>query len=470
MTVLRLDPSTKAVAGGRVLVGGSPLRIIKLSATGARLFAQWASGTPVGDKPHQRRLAEKLTLAGMVHPTYPEAKLTPQDVTVVVPVRDHADRLAGLLPRLTDVRETLVVDDGSAAPVPHAVDRHPVARGPAAARNTGWRKVTTELVAFLDADTRPEPGWLGPLLAQFEDPAVVAVAPRVRSAPGDGTLSRYERLRSSLDMGATPAQVRPRGRITYLPTAALVVRTSALQAIHGFDEDLRFGEDVDLIWRLVDAGGSVRYEPESEVVHEPRTTWRAWLKQRHDYGTSAAPLAKRHGRQALAPVRVSGWTALAWLALAAGRPKTAVAMALGTAALLPRKLKPLDVPAKEALGIALRGHVAAGRFLADALTGAWGPAAVPLLALSRRGRRVLALAYARHLADWARTRPEIDPLRWLLARAADDFAYGTGVWRGCLREEEPGPLIPDLSNWPTRRPPPSSTEPLRGTASIRKRL
>ncbi|MDQ0380072.1 mycofactocin biosynthesis glycosyltransferase MftF [Amycolatopsis thermophila] len=469
MTTLRLDPSTKAVGGGRVLVGGAPLRVIRLSATGARLFAAWCDGEPVGDKPHHRRLADKLILAGMVHPAYDDAKLTPQDVTVVVPVRDHADRLAGLLPHLAEVRETLVVDDGSAVPVPHAVDRHPVPRGPAAARNTGWRKVTTELVAFLDADTRPEPGWLEPLLAQFEDPAVVAVAPRVRSEPGAGTLSRYERLRSSLDMGPVPAQVRPRGRITYLPTAALVVRTSALQAIHGFDEELRFGEDVDLIWRLVDAGGSVRYEPRSEVVHAPRSTWRGWLQQRYSYGTSAGPLARRHGRKALAPVRVSGWTALAWLAIAAGRPKTGAAIALATAALLPRKLKPLDVPAEEALGIALRGHVAAGRFLADALTGAWGPVAVPLLALSRRGRRVLALAYARHLLDWARTRPDVGPARWLLARAADDLAYGAGVWRGCLAERQAGPLIPDLANWPARRPPAPSTEALRGADSIRKR-
>ncbi|NIH88045.1 mycofactocin biosynthesis glycosyltransferase MftF [Amycolatopsis granulosa] len=464
MTVLRVDPSTKVVAGGRVLVGGAPLRVITLSATGARLYAAWAAGAEVGDKPHHRRLAGKLVLAGLVHPGYPEATLTPRDVTAVVPVRDHADRLAALLPCLAGLRETLVIDDGSAVPVPHAVDRHPVPRGPAAARNTGWRKVTTELVAFLDADTRPRPGWLPPLLAQFEDPAVVAVAPRVRSTPGDGALARYERDGSALDMGPVPAQVRPRGRITYLPTAALVVRTSALRAIHGFDEDLRFGEDVDLIWRLVDAGGSVRYEPRSEVAHEPRTTWRAWLGQRYSYGTSAAPLARRHGRRALAPVRVSGWTALAWLALATGRPTAAVAIALGTAALLPRKLAPLGVPAREALGIALRGHLAAGRFLGGALTGAWGPAAVPLLALSRRGRRVLALAYARHLLDWVRTRPDLDPPRWLLARAAADLAYGAGVWRGCLREGEPGPLVPDLSNWPARRPQRSAAVPPRGAA------
>jgi len=448
VTTLQLDPSTKVVGDGRLLIGGAPLRIIKLSAAGARAFAAWRDGAEVGDKPHHRRLAEKLVLAGMVHPVHADAGLTPADVTAVVPVRDHADDLAALLPHLADLRETLVVDDGSAVPVPHAVDRHPAPRGPAAARNSGWRKVTTELVAFLDADTRPEPGWLEPLLAQFSDPAVVAVAPRVRSAPGGDALSRYERIRSSLDMGATPAQVRPRGRITYLPTAALVVRTSALQAVGGFDEELRYGEDVDLIWRLVDNGGSVRYEPRAEVVHLPRATWRAWLTQRYSYGTSAAPLAARHGRTALAPVRVSGWTALAWLAFAAGRPLTGAVIALGSAATLPRKLDPLGVPAQEALGIALRGHLAAGRYLADALTGAWGPLAVPLLASSRRGRRVLALAYGRHLVEWARTRPGVGPLRWVLARAADNLAYGAGVWRGCLAERRPGPLVPDLSSWP----------------------
>ncbi|HET6503175.1 MAG TPA: mycofactocin biosynthesis glycosyltransferase MftF [Amycolatopsis sp.] len=261
---LRFDPAT--TTAGHALIGGAPLRVMRLSETGARLVGQWRDGAEVVSG---TGLANRLIAAGMAHPEYATARLRPADVTGVIPVRDHAGHLAELLPRLAELARTVVVDDGSRTPVPGAL-RHTVARGPAAARNTGWQDADTELVAFLDADTRPEPGWLDALLPQFEDPGVVAVAPRIRSAPGGSRLAAYERVRSSLDLGDTPAQVRPGARVAYLPTAALVVRRAALREIGGFDEELRFGEDVDLVWRLVSAGGSVRYEPRSEVVHAPR--------------------------------------------------------------------------------------------------------------------------------------------------------------------------------------------------------
>ncbi|MBF6096422.1 glycosyltransferase family 2 protein, partial [Nocardia cyriacigeorgica] len=89
---------------------------------------------------------------------------------------------------------------------------------------------------------------------------------------------------------------------------------AALAELGGFDERLRFGEDVDVVWRLTDAGHLVRYHPAAVVTHRPRATLGSWLRQRYDYGTSAAPLARRHpGR--LACARVSAWHALSWGAL-----------------------------------------------------------------------------------------------------------------------------------------------------------
>src|SRR5262249_60886178 len=99
------------------------------------------------------------------------------DVRAVV--RVGGGEVAGLRAALAEAGGVLVVDDGSPEPVRGAAVRHERSRGPAAARNAGWPLAGTELVVFLDADCRPEPGWLGPLLAQFADPAVVAVAPRV---------------------------------------------------------------------------------------------------------------------------------------------------------------------------------------------------------------------------------------------------------------------------------------------------
>ncbi|WP_246868520.1 glycosyltransferase [Saccharopolyspora sp. ASAGF58] len=143
----------------------------------------------------------------MAHPVYGDGQLRPVDVTVVVPVRDDADMVADLRMAAGDVAEVIVVDDGSQIPIDGAALRNETARGPAAARNAGWRRARTALVAFLDADTALERGWLEPLLRHFEDPTVVAVAPRVRSMDGDTILARYEYLRSPLDLGAVPGPV-----------------------------------------------------------------------------------------------------------------------------------------------------------------------------------------------------------------------------------------------------------------------
>ncbi|MER6385817.1 mycofactocin biosynthesis glycosyltransferase MftF [Streptomyces sp. NPDC001250] len=445
---LEPDPSLGRLADGSTLLGGSPYRVLRLTAAGARLVEGWLGGKPVPGTPAERRLADRLITAGLVHPRYAAGPFTEADVTAVIPVRDRPE-VTRTLPRPAELAGTVVVDDGSAVPLPSATVRHAASRGPAAARNSGWRLADTRLVAFLDADVVPEPGWLRALLPHFADPRVAAVAPRVRSRPGASALERYEQDRSPLDLGPLPAVVRPGSRVSYVPTAALVVRVSALRALGGFDETLRYGEDVDLVWRLAARGHLVRYEPAGEVVHEPRSSWSAWARQRFDYGTSAAPLALRHPAAA-APVRVSPWTLACWAAVGAGRPAAASATALITASLLPRKLHPVGVPAEKAVALALRGHWGAGRMFADAVTRAWWPVAVPALAASRHGRLLLAAAWARHLTDWRAQRPALPLGQWLPARITDDLAYGAGVWWGALRHRTLAPLLPDVREWPGR--------------------
>ncbi|MCI2423943.1 mycofactocin biosynthesis glycosyltransferase MftF [Saccharopolyspora sp. K220] len=446
------DPGLLRWDDGRILAGGAPFRVMRLSARGADLVNDWIEG-----KPASGSLARRLVRAGMMHPHYDAAQSRPEDVTAVIPVRDAdpTDLLAAL-----GKSEVIVVDDGSKRPVPGAAVRHDVARGPAAARNAGWRLARTPLVVFLDADTVPEPGWLEPVLRHFEDPAVAAVAPRVRSSPANTALTRYESTQSPLDLGTEPGLVRPGGRISYVPTAALVVRVAALRELDGFDEDLRFGEDVDLIWRLIAQRHLVRYEPTATVQHAPRASWSALLRQRFDYGSSAGPLAQRHGA-AVAPVRASLWSALAWALVLTGRTGVGIAVVGGAAVLLSRKLGKIGVPTSESLRLAVQGNVGAGRTFADAIGRAWAPIAIPVLMLSRRGRIVLGLVALRHLLDWTRQRPPLDPIRWSLARIADDVAYGCGVLRGALKSRSPAALLPSLSDGGGRSSVPVSDQAQR---------
>lgn len=405
---------------GNVVIGGSPLTLFRVTAGGAALLDRIACDEPVPDSP----LLDRLLDTGAIHPVPLAGRFSADDVTVVVPTLGSPSHLPA---------DALVVDDGSDPPVEGAAVRLAVNAGPAAARNAGLAHVTTPLVAFVDADVDLPVGWIEPLLGHFDDDRVALVAPRVVTAERPGSIARYERTGSPLDLGAVPARVRAGTRVSYVPAAALVCRADAVRAIGGFDESLRVGEDVDLAWRLDDAGWRCRYDPSVVVEHEPRPSWRGWWRQRVGYGSSAGPLAVRHPGK-LAPLRMNGWSVAAWAAVASGHPVTGVAIGAGSAAALVPKLP--DVPARESFRLAVVGNLRAGEQIAETVRRAWWPIVAVLAIRSRTARRVL-------LASFVVARRPI--------RAADDVAYSIGLWRSLRAARTLDPLAPAISSWPGRR-------------------
>ncbi len=349
---LRPDPGLRTLRGGTILLGGSPLRMLRLGPAGTRHVAGWWHGAPVAAAPGAQALARRLLWIGIAQPV-PAGGPGPGDVTVVIPVRDRIAELALCLAGLSGYR-VIVVDDGSRDPAAVAaaataagahVVRRAVNGGPAAARNTGLAAVDTPLVAFLDSDCVPVPGWLDPLLPHFADPAVAAAAPRIVPYAPDGAagwLARYEGVSSTLDMGQVPSIVRPGSKVPYVPGAALVVRVAAAggKDAGGFAEHLPVGEDVDFVWRLAGLGWHVRYEPAAAVAHQHRVRLASWFSRRMEYGTSAAPLELRHPGT-LPAVAMSGWSATAWAAAALGHPLAGAGIVAAATGLLARRLAPL---------------------------------------------------------------------------------------------------------------------------------
>ena len=449
-TTLALDVDTLWLDATH-LAGGSPFRLLGLSPAGTALVRRWVAGAPLGEAPGHGMLARRLVDAGIAHPRLDGGPRT-SDVTIVIPVRDRVDDLAALLPLLEGCR-VVVVDDGSRDPEPLAtvVARHGArlvrrerSGGPGVARNEGLATVTTAFACLLDSDCRPPTGFLDRLLPALGDPTVALVAPRITGGPSKRLLGRFEQACSPLDVGDREALVRPASRVTFVPSACMVLRTSLGSAL--FDDALVGGEDVDLVWRLVEAGWSVRLDPSVVVEHPARPTLGAWLGQRAFYGSTAAALADRHG-DAVAPIGGSAFAVGACVALLLGQPALGVAsVGVGTAILARRLEGTIEQPREAAARLMLRSTLVAGPTVARQLVRSYGPALLLAGLASRRVRRATLVAGLVGAAGrWWSADTDLGVLRFGSLSVLDDAAYGFGLWRGVLRRGRAGALRPRLS-------------------------
>jgi mycofactocin system glycosyltransferase len=398
------------------------------------------AGVPVTDEA-AAKLARRLLAGGLAHPA---PVVRPTDVAavcdVVVPTLG-AQHLDGSLSALSDM-QVCIVDDASpdadsvascAADHSATVIRLDVNSGPAAARNTGLRETRSSYVALVDSDARVDSESLAALVAHFDDPDVAAVAPRIRPTTS-------ARMRSPLDLGPRAANVRPGARVGYVPSTVLVVRREAVESIGGFDETLRFGEDVDLVWRLTSAGWSVRYQPDVVAHHVEPAPQVDRLRRRMNYGTSAAGLVTRHrelGETLRPPLLPAATIAL----LAGRRNRAALTIAIAAVGVQWRGWRRTRLPARVTLPAATRdvagGLSATSRWSAQI----WWPVLLPML-MRRRATAIAAVLG--------------------MPAIAEEMAYGVGVWIGCARERTLRPVLPRFTGLtPVRNVAPGLSEHAR---------
>ncbi|WP_188665950.1 HAD-IIIA family hydrolase [Tersicoccus solisilvae] len=200
--------------------------------------------------------------------------------TAVVVVDDRRGDVAALTP--------VFAPTASAGPVPLTVVRG-YGRGPAAARNRGWRvaaRTGVTWIAFLDDDVELPAGWANGLAADLAScgPGDAATQGRIHvPLPADRRPTDWERNTAAL-MDADWA------------TADMAYRVAALEQVGGFDERFprAFREDADLALRVRDAGWTLRRGQRS-IVHPVRPA-DAWVSHRVQAGNADDALMRRlHG-------------------------------------------------------------------------------------------------------------------------------------------------------------------------------
>ncbi|WP_394360658.1 glycosyltransferase [Amycolatopsis sp. SB7-3] len=178
---------------------------------------------------------------------------------------------------------TDVAEIKAAAPGVKLVES-PVNSGFAGGCNLGARHATGRVLAFLNNDARPAPGWVGAAVAELRaQPTVAAVASKVLDWDGTGTDfvdagltwfgMGYKRHAGSPLADVPAAEHEIAKDVLFATGSAMFVRAGVFAELGGFDERFfMFYEDVDLGWRLNLRGWRVRYVPESLTYHKHHAT------------------------------------------------------------------------------------------------------------------------------------------------------------------------------------------------------
>jgi glycosyltransferase involved in cell wall biosynthesis len=204
------------------------------------------------------------------------------EIAVVAATHNRADRLAALLDALRAQTigstrfEVVIVDDASSdgtrevladaaqrGDLALTVLRHDVSRGPASARNAGWRTASAPLVAFTDDDCRPSPAWLEAGIR-----AMVATANGTGEAIVQG-LTEPDPWEADR-LGPFTRSLNVPKLDHWYATANMFYARATLERLGGFDEETFTrpgGEDTDLAWRAIGEGVPTTFSDEARVWH-----------------------------------------------------------------------------------------------------------------------------------------------------------------------------------------------------------
>ena len=235
--------------------------------------------------------------------------------SIIVPVYNRPDEVDELLESLSSQTlkdfEVVIVEDGSQKPCKDVCDKyadildlHYYAKensGPGQSRNYGVERAKGEYVIVLDSDVVLPDGYLAAVNAQLHSSFLIPHSSFCEAWGGpDAAHPSFTPVQKAISYSMTSffttGGIRGgKAKLDkfYPRSFNMGIRRDVYQQLGGFSK-MRFGEDIDFSYRIVEAGYTPRLFPDAWVWHKRRTDFRKFFRQVYNSGIARINLEKRH--------------------------------------------------------------------------------------------------------------------------------------------------------------------------------
>ena len=227
--------------------------------------------------------------------------------SIIVPVYNRPDEVDELLQSLCEQSvkdfEVLIVEDGSVRPCKDVCDQyasildlHYYAKensGPGQSRNYGAERASGEWLIILDSDVVLPTGYLEAIDKSLSSQTAAFGGP---DAAHPSFTPVQKAISYSMTSFFTTGGIRGgKAKLDkfYPRSFNMGIRRDVYLQLGGFSK-MRFGEDIDFSYRIVEAGYMPRLFPDAWVWHKRRTDFRKFFRQVYNSGIARINLEKRH--------------------------------------------------------------------------------------------------------------------------------------------------------------------------------
>ena len=230
--------------------------------------------------------------------------------SIIVPVYNRPDEVDELLESLSNQTqkdfEVIIVEDGSVKTCKDVCDKyagilvlHYYAKensGPGQSRNYGAERANGEYIIILDSDVVLPKGYVEAIDKSLSSASDEIVAFGGPDAAHPSFTPVQKAISYSMTSFFTTGGIRGgKAKLDkfYPRSFNMGIRRDVYQQLGGFTK-MRFGEDIDFSYRIVEAGYRPRLFPEAWVWHKRRTDFKKFFRQVYNSGIARINLEKRH--------------------------------------------------------------------------------------------------------------------------------------------------------------------------------